>query len=114
MSTGDVRGDAEHVDELVLDAEVTGLEEVSKVCVCVCVCVCACGVRLEEVSEVIAGQRLSRLEWMVEIETAEIKESRAVRLPLLPWSLTWSSERTCVKVGVCTSSVRGDSDVLLL
>jgi len=48
---------------------------------------------------------------MGEIETAEIKESRG---PLLPWSLTWSSERTAVNAGGCTSSARGDGDVLVL
>jgi hypothetical protein len=50
VSTGDVQGDAEHVDEQVLDSEMAGVEEFKEV------------IGLEAVKQVIAGQRLSRLE----------------------------------------------------
>ena len=55
VSTGDVRGDAEHVEEQVLGAEIAGLE------LCVCVEEVKEVIGLEQDKEVIAGQRLSRL-----------------------------------------------------
>jgi len=58
VSTGDVRGDAEHVDEQVLGVEVAEVEEFKEVI----------GLEavlhvngLEAVKELIAGQRLSRI-----------------------------------------------------